>query len=186
MPGQASWVLLGLRVEEVNFLQNRARLLESLDTLSTLAVTTRLIRLGNVQAVIKFLLEAHLPEVRVPQKLLETLFILKTLTEWCRRVWWTRRTPWISQKGYRRSWEKFLCSVEENPTREQLYQFYRLHGGIIVCTTGHRKGVLLNMTVKEVMQAQLDTNTGQRIIDVADQDTKDVFGHALIPLIKYV
>lgn len=44
--------------------------------------------------------------------------------------------------------------------------FFGLLGGFLIATTGHRKGVIINMTVKEVKTAE-KTTRGCRVIRVS-------------------
>ncbi|XP_039468144.1 uncharacterized protein LOC120440226 [Oreochromis aureus] len=76
-----------------------------------------------------------------------------------------------------------LVELEKNPTTENLDWFYGLLAGFVICTTGHRRGVISNMTVEEVGTAEADGD-GRRIIRVKEHKTKETFGHALVPLTK--
>ncbi|XP_026016740.1 uncharacterized protein LOC113029683 [Astatotilapia calliptera] len=76
-----------------------------------------------------------------------------------------------------------LVELEKNPTPENLDWFYGLLAGFVICTTGHRRGVISNMTVEEVGTAEADGD-GRRIIRVKEHKTKETFGHALVPLTK--
>nr|XP_046231483.1 uncharacterized protein LOC124051823 isoform X1 [Scatophagus argus]XP_046231484.1 uncharacterized protein LOC124051823 isoform X1 [Scatophagus argus] len=77
----------------------------------------------------------------------------------------------------------FTASLTQKPNKDKLDRFYGLLAGFIVCTTGHRKGVVANMTVEEVTSAQCDASQ-QRIIGVKQHKTRDTFGHAQVPLTK--
>ncbi|KAA8577637.1 hypothetical protein FQN60_016055, partial [Etheostoma spectabile] len=61
--------------------------------------------------------------------------------------------------------------------------FFGLLSGYIVALTGHRKGVVLNMTRKEVQAADKLKN-GRHIIRVEQHKTGRYFGQAAIPLEK--
>ncbi|XP_051237179.1 uncharacterized protein LOC127352652 [Dicentrarchus labrax] len=74
-----------------------------------------------------------------------------------------------------------LVTLERNPTVQNLEMFYGLLSGYIICTTGHRRGVVTNMTVREVLTAE-SASDGRRIIRVKEHKTKEVFGYALVPL----
>ncbi len=56
-------------------------------------------------------------------------------------------------------------TLEKKPTKENLEWLYGLLVGFILCTTGHRKGAVTNMTVEEVTSAQFDSSE-RRIIRV--------------------
>lgn len=58
-----------------------------------------------------------------------------------------------------------IVELEKNPTPENLDWFYGLLAGFVICTTGHRRGVISNMTVEEVGTAEADGD-GRRIIRV--------------------
>ncbi|CAI5669544.1 unnamed protein product [Oreochromis niloticus] len=84
------------------------------------------------------------------------------------------------------AWFQHICGtieLEKNPTTENLDWFYGLLAGFVICTTGHRRGVISNMTVEEVGTAEADGD-GRRIIRVKEHKTKETFGHALVPLTK--
>ncbi|KAM7390925.1 hypothetical protein PAMA_008906 [Pampus argenteus] len=54
----------------------------------------------------------------------------------------------------------------------KLRLFFGLLGGFLIATTGHRKGIIINMTVKEVKTAE-KTTRGCRVIRVMDDPTED-------------
>ncbi len=57
--------------------------------------------------------------------------------------------------------------LERHPEdRARLKEFFGLLGGYIIATTGHRKGVVINMTTNEVKAAE-KTKQGARIIRVS-------------------
>lgn len=58
-----------------------------------------------------------------------------------------------------------IVELEKHPTTENLDWFYGLLAGFVICTTGHRRGVISNMTVDEVGTAEADGD-GRRIIRV--------------------
>ncbi|KAL7398601.1 hypothetical protein ABVT39_012021, partial [Epinephelus coioides] len=72
--------------------------------------------------------------------------------------------------------------LEKHPEdRACLKEFFGLLGGYIIATTGHRKGVVINMTTKEVKAAE-KTKQGARIIRVGQHKTQRYFGEAAVPL----
>nr|XP_046231486.1 uncharacterized protein LOC124051823 isoform X2 [Scatophagus argus] len=183
----------------MSFLSNRQRLLEWVSSLKRHAVTTQLIIISNVRGFLKFLLEAQLPEVKAPRKHLEgALFTLQTLAKSPRKDLQTHRQAVRIRKSsllvnpthitnFLRKAQKAipetLSSLTQKPNKDKLDRFYGLLAGFIVCTTGHRKGVVANMTVEEVTSAQCDASQ-QRIIGVKQHKTRDTFGHAQVPLTK--
>lgn len=61
----------------------------------------------------------------------------------------------------------FTGYLEKHPSnRQTLNLFFGLLGGYIIAITGHRKGVVINMTREEVENAER-TKTGDRIIRVS-------------------
>ncbi|XP_071329108.1 uncharacterized protein DDB_G0284459-like [Trachinotus anak] len=75
-----------------------------------------------------------------------------------------------------------LVDLEKHPEdRAHLKEFFGLLGGYIIATTGHRKGVVINMTTKEVKAAE-KTKQGARIIRVGQHKTQRYFGEAAVPL----
>ncbi|XP_060752887.1 uncharacterized protein LOC132863861 isoform X2 [Tachysurus vachellii] len=75
-----------------------------------------------------------------------------------------------------------LDDLEKQPeNRPTLRIFFGFLGGYIVATTGHRKGVVINMTTEEVETAE-KTKNGGRIIRVEQHKTQGYFGQAAIPL----
>ncbi|CAI5658418.1 unnamed protein product [Oreochromis niloticus] len=157
------------------FLDNRERLTEWTSDLNKHAVTTKRIRIGNVRAFLKFLIDAQLPEVRASRKALKgTLVALQSEMKKSRRELQTHKQDIRIKKS---------LELEKNPTTENLDWFYGLLAGFVICTTGHRRGVISNMTVEEVGTAEADGD-GQRIIRVKEHKTKETFGHALVPLTK--
>ncbi|KAL7384859.1 hypothetical protein ABVT39_010294 [Epinephelus coioides] len=72
--------------------------------------------------------------------------------------------------------------LEKHPEdRACLKEFFGLLGGYIIATTGHRKGVVINMTTKEVKAAE-KTKQGARIIRVGQHKSQRYFGEAAVPL----
>ncbi|KAG7506554.1 hypothetical protein JOB18_008867 [Solea senegalensis] len=72
--------------------------------------------------------------------------------------------------------------LEKHPEdRACLKEFFGLLGGYIIATTGHRKGVVINMTTKEVKAAE-KTKQGAHIIRVGQHKTQRYFGEAAVPL----
>ncbi|KAM7365210.1 hypothetical protein PAMP_016156 [Pampus punctatissimus] len=63
----------------------------------------------------------------------------------------------------------------------KLRRFFGLLGGFLIATTGHRKGLITNMTVKEVKTAE-KTTRGYRVIRIQEHKTQRYFGQAAIPL----
>ena len=60
-----------------------------------------------------------------------------------------------------------FVDLEKHPeNRARLKEFFGLLGGYIIAVTGHRKGVVINMTTKEVKEAE-KTKQGARIIRVS-------------------
>lgn len=59
----------------------------------------------------------------------------------------------------------FTGTLEREKSRAALERLYGLLSGYIVCITGHRKGVITNVTVEEFAQAEED-ELGRRIIRV--------------------
>lgn len=59
----------------------------------------------------------------------------------------------------------FTVTLEATPGKAGLEEFYGLLAGFIVCMTGHRRGVLADMRVKDVASADCDAS-GRRIIGV--------------------
>ena len=59
----------------------------------------------------------------------------------------------------------FTGILEREKSRAALERLYGLLSGYIVCITGHRKGVITNVTVEEFAQAEED-ELGRRIIRV--------------------
>nr|XP_046233995.1 uncharacterized protein LOC124053075 [Scatophagus argus] len=163
------------------------------------AVTTQLIQIGNVRSFLKFLIEAELPQVKVPKKHLHgTLFSLQSLAKIARQELQTHRqavrlkkssilvnpaniTAFINKAN--KGIPLALSTLEREKSREALEHVYGLLSGFIACITGHRKGVITNLKVEEFAQAEED-ELGRRIIRVKDHKTKESFGHALIPLMK--
>ncbi|XP_032365902.1 neurofilament light polypeptide [Etheostoma spectabile] len=77
-----------------------------------------------------------------------------------------------------------LESLEKRPAKKKKQRmFFGLLSGYIVALTGHRKGVVLNMTRKEVQAADKLKN-GRHIIRVEQHKTGRYFGQAAIPLEK--
>ncbi|XP_030274543.1 uncharacterized protein LOC115582622 isoform X2 [Sparus aurata] len=75
-----------------------------------------------------------------------------------------------------------LVELEKHPEdRGSLKEFFGLLAGYIISTTGHRKGVVVNMTTKEVNEAE-KTTQGARIIRVGQHKTQRHFGEAAVPL----
>lgn len=60
----------------------------------------------------------------------------------------------------------FTGTLERNPTVQNLEEFYGLLSGYIICSTGHRRGVVTNMTVMEVLTAE-SASDGRRLIRVS-------------------
>ncbi len=54
--------------------------------------------------------------------------------------------------------------LEEEP--HNIRKLFGLLGGFLIATTGHRKGVIINMSVKEVKTAE-KTTRGHRVIRVS-------------------
>ncbi|KAL7385251.1 hypothetical protein ABVT39_018329 [Epinephelus coioides] len=72
--------------------------------------------------------------------------------------------------------------LEKHPEdRACLKEFFGLLGGYIIATTGHRKGVVINMTTKEVKAAE-KTKQGARNIRVGQHKSQRYFGEAAVPL----
>lgn len=59
----------------------------------------------------------------------------------------------------------FIGTLEEKRSRDALEHVYGLLSGYIVCVTGHRKGVLTNLTVEEFATAE-EGELERRIIRV--------------------
>nr|XP_046231996.1 uncharacterized protein LOC124052114 [Scatophagus argus] len=183
----------------MSFLSNRKRFLEWVSSLKRHVVTTQLIIIGNVRGFLKFLLEAQLPEVKAPRKRLErALFMLQTLAKSPRKDLQTHRQAVRIRKSsllvkpthiivFLRKAQKAipetLSSLMQKPNKDKLDRFYGLLGGFIVCITGHRTGVVANMTTEEVSSAECDASQ-RRIIGVKLHKTRDTFGHAQVPLTK--
>ena len=63
----------------------------------------------------------------------------------------------------------FIDDLEQDPGNKALLNtFFGLLGGFLVATTGHRRGVLINMTIQEVNEAE-QTRAGGRIIRVSKE-----------------
>ncbi|KAL4006322.1 hypothetical protein ACER0C_000174 [Sarotherodon galilaeus] len=179
------------------FMDNRERLTEWTTYLNKYAVTTKRIWIGNVRAFLQFLIDAQLPEVRASRKALKgTLFALQSEMKKSRRELQTHRQDIRIKKSQMlvdpahitdflkkatTHIPEALVELEKNPTTENLDWFYGLLAGFVICTTGHRRGVISNMTVEEVGTAEADDD-GRRIIRVKEHKTKETFGHALVPL----
>lgn len=61
----------------------------------------------------------------------------------------------------------FTVTLEATPGKTSLEDFYGLLAGFIVCVTGHRRGVLADMRVEDVISADCDAS-GRRIIGVRE------------------
>lgn len=61
----------------------------------------------------------------------------------------------------------FTVTLEREKSREALDRVYGLLSGLIACTTGHRKGVITNLMVKEFMEAESDEQE-RRILRVRE------------------
>ncbi|KAG7456329.1 hypothetical protein MATL_G00250940 [Megalops atlanticus] len=76
-----------------------------------------------------------------------------------------------------------VVTLEADPSESNLARAYGLLAGYMICLTGHRKGVIENMTAEEVHLAPEDKD-GRRVIKVKKHKTAGTFGHALVPLTK--
>ncbi|KAF5880176.1 uncharacterized protein DAT39_023322, partial [Clarias magur] len=75
-----------------------------------------------------------------------------------------------------------LDELEKRPTnRSALRLFFGFLAGYIIAITGHRKGVVINMTTEEVQTAE-KAKDGARIIRVEQHKTQRYFGQAAVPL----
>ncbi|XP_019211334.1 uncharacterized protein LOC102080074 isoform X1 [Oreochromis niloticus] len=77
-----------------------------------------------------------------------------------------------------------LDYLEKQPQNRSIVKlFFGLLGGYLIAITGHRKGVVINMTTEEVEMAE-KTKQGARIIRIKQHKTQRYHGQAAVPLYK--
>ncbi|KAG9273590.1 hypothetical protein AMEX_G12766 [Astyanax mexicanus] len=84
------------------------------------------------------------------------------------------------RKGVRRVLPKKLKTLESNPSWEILDQVYGMLVGYFVSVSGHRKGVLQNLKVSEVMDA--DVEGDHVVVEVSKHKSASTYGHAQLAM----
>ncbi|XP_025760663.1 uncharacterized protein LOC102079840 isoform X4 [Oreochromis niloticus] len=162
--------------------------------------TTQRAYLMDAIAFMKYILNMSPPQVRLGNKRINAL-----LVELRARNRDVGREVVVHQLNVRRSKSKRLVKaekhalfIEEAPqkiaaalddlekqpqNRTILKLFFGLLGGYLIAITGHRKGVVINMTTEEVEMAE-KTKQGARIIRVKQHKTQRYHGEAAVPLYK--
>ncbi|KAG7507767.1 hypothetical protein JOB18_043836 [Solea senegalensis] len=136
--------------------------------------TTQRCYLMDAVAFMKYISNMAPPSVRLGTKKINAI-----LVELRARIRDIGRDVVGHQLSVRRSKS---VKLEKHPEdRACLKEFFGLLGGHIIATTGHRKGVVINMTTKEVKAAE-KTKQGARIIRVGHHKTQRYFGEAAVPL----
>ncbi|XP_049334378.1 uncharacterized protein LOC125780445 [Astyanax mexicanus] len=83
-------------------------------------------------------------------------------------------------RSFRQEVKKILSRkikrLESNPRREILDQIFGLMAGYFISISGHRKGVLQNMLVTEVLEAEFEEENG--IIEVKSHKSASTYGYA--------
>ncbi|KAJ7985049.1 hypothetical protein DPEC_G00361110 [Dallia pectoralis] len=138
--------------------------------------TTMKSYLTDANAFVKYVVSMSPEGVKVGHKSLNAL-----LVELRARMRDMARMLLGQQLAHRRKKSNALEKKTEAKKHQRM--FFGLLGGYIVAVTGHRKGVLLNLTRAEVKEADKQKN-GDRIICVEQHKTARYFCQAAIPLQK--
>uniref|UniRef100_A0AAV2LWX4 Uncharacterized protein n=1 Tax=Knipowitschia caucasica TaxID=637954 RepID=A0AAV2LWX4_KNICA len=97
-----------------------------------------------------------------------------SLMQSSKHSWFIQNSPALITKA--------LDQLKSDPKSTwSLLRFFSLLGGYLIATTGHRKGVLVNMLVTELQEA-VKVSRGRRVIRVKQHKTQRYFGEASIPL----
>ncbi|KAG9273595.1 hypothetical protein AMEX_G12775 [Astyanax mexicanus] len=92
--------------------------------------------------------------------------------------------PKDKSKVFRKEVQKLLPrkikQLKENPQWDILEQVFGLLSGYFICVSGHRRGVLQNMLVKEVEEA--DVEGENTVIEVSSHKSASTYGYAQLSL----
>lgn len=112
-----SWIFISIYIALIDVFIVCFYSLRWSESLKIHAVTTQLIIIGNVQAFLQFLLEAELPEVKAPRKLIRgVLFTLKYTLKMSRKDLKTHRQSVRIKKSGRFTRSLFSQSINQSPT----------------------------------------------------------------------
>ncbi|KAG9269183.1 hypothetical protein AMEX_G16176 [Astyanax mexicanus] len=90
--------------------------------------------------------------------------------------------PIDSSKAFRKKTRRILpmklSALEKDPTTKGLCEVFGLLAGYFISLSGHRTGVMANMLVSEVREAELEDN--RSIIEVQSHKSAGTYGHAQV------
>ncbi|XP_026010597.1 uncharacterized protein LOC113013696 isoform X4 [Astatotilapia calliptera] len=187
------------------FLRNHGKVRELWSFLAHLQAkgfkpTTQRAYLMDAIAFMKYILNMSPPQVRLGKKRFNALLVelRARYRDVGREVVVHQLNVWRSKSNRLVQAEKHALLIEEAPqkiaaaldylekqpqNRSIVKLFFGLLGGYIIAITGHRKGVIINMTTEEVDMAE-KTKQGGRIIRVKQHKTQRYHGQAAVPLYK--